>query len=160
MAIIDSLTQVYNRSHLTVSLRSAEARERRFGTPMTIISLDIDHFKSVNDDYGHAAGDHVLQRVVEVLTSRLRDSDQVFRVGGEEFLVLLEGTPESQGVKVADELRQRVASTEILPERPVTVSLGVAQLQRGEDIDNWLKRGDERLYRAKNRGRNMVVGEL
>ena len=158
MAIVDPLTQVYNRSHLGSCLKSAQSRARRLGTPMTLVSLDIDHFKSVNDTYGHAAGDDVLREVAGLLSRRMRDSDFIFRTGGEEFLVLLEGTVQEKAMGVAEELRHRVMKAELIPGRRVTVSLGVAQLSEGEELEQWLKRSDRRLYQAKSEGRNRVVG--
>lgn len=157
-ATIDPLTGAHNRLQLDIVLTGAFQRAQRYGTPVTLIALDLDHFKSINDSYGHHAGDQVLRRVATLLKSRLRFTDTIFRTGGEEFLVVLDNTPEEPAASVAEELRRRIAEADILGEsRPVTASLGVAQLEADESIEDWLRRSDLRLYSAKEQGRNRVV---
>lgn len=152
--VTDSLTSVFNRSLLASVLDSAISHHSRRGDPMTIIALDVDHFKQVNDTYGHPAGDEVLRTLGEYFLDRCRMTDTVFRTGGEEFVILLWGTTQQQAVVIAEEMREAVTSLEM--PAAVTVSLGVASLRENEDWDSWLKRADESLYEAKARGRNRV----
>jgi diguanylate cyclase (GGDEF)-like protein len=157
-AISDSLTGLQNRMLLASTLDQAMEQSRRTGTPMTLLGLDLDGFKAINDTQGHAAGDAVLRRVADILRTRIRRSDTAFRVGGEEFLVLLHGTDREKGREVAEDLRATVESQEILPGQPVTISIGVAAFSGEEDSERWMKRCDENLYGAKAQGRNLVVG--
>lgn len=157
MATLDPLTQVNNRLQLDLVLRAAQARYRRSQTPATLVALDIDHFKQINDRFGHAAGDLVLKQIATLLRTRLRATDTIFRTGGEEFLVLLELTPLGPAVEVAEQLRRRVADAQLLAEAPVTISLGVAQLEPDESLDTWIQRSDALLYHAKQTGRNRVA---
>lgn len=156
-ALVDPLTGAYNRRHLEICLRAAVERLRRYQTPCTLLALDVDHFKRINDQLGHDAGDQVLRAVVELLTGRLRQIDLVFRTGGEEFVVLLGDTELTDALLVAEELRRSVANSRLLADWRVTVSTGVASLEACEECESWLKRGDLSLYQAKRSGRNRVV---
>lgn len=158
LAVTDPLTGLLNRTLLRSTLEEAIHQNNRTGVSMTLLTLDLDRFKSINDTLGHDAGDVVLQGVSELLKKRTRRTDKVFRPGGEEFLVLLYGTEIENGVKVAEELRGAIALLSLLSDRTVTVSIGVATLLAGESWTEWLKRSDENLYRAKSGGRNRVVG--
>lgn len=155
-AVTDPLTQVYNRLQLDHYLRQAQARTTRYQFAHTLLALDIDHFKSINDQHGHAAGDEVLRRLSQILRERTRESDLVFRTGGEEFLILLENTRLDEGASVAEQIRALIESS-LLCSRTVTVSVGVAELAATESVENWLQRADQRLYQAKAAGRNRVV---
>lgn len=157
MAVIDPLTQVHNRVNMDLILNCARARSHRHDIPTTILALDIDHFKAINDQFGHAIGDRVLREVASLLKGRIRKTDVIFRTGGEEFLILLDNTRPPDACRVADQLRALVAGAALLPARSVTVSLGLAELRPEESVDEWLKRADRHLYEAKNRGRNQVV---
>jgi len=156
-AVTDPLTGVLNRVLLQSSLVQAIQQNKRTGVPMTLVAIDLDHFKTINDTLGHNAGDKVLRGVGDLLTKRCRLVDKVFRLGGEEFLTLLYGTDVENGCRVAEELRQAVASASIIRGHNVTASLGVATLQSGEDWDEWLGRSDAKLYEAKVQGRDRVV---
>ena len=156
-AITDSLTGLYNRSILNSTLETAVQQNRRAKTPMTIILLDMDHFKVINDTLGHFSGDMVLSGISELLQQRIRSSDKIFRIGGEEFLVLLHNTDRQSGMDIAEEIRARAESLELLPDHIVTLSAGVATLEPEEDWLGWMKRCDANLYRAKSNGRNQVV---
>ncbi|PZD72425.1 putative diguanylate cyclase AdrA [Acaryochloris thomasi RCC1774] len=156
-AATDPLTGLLNRTLLEETLEQATAQSHRTGVAMTLAALDIDHFKSINDTFGHAAGDQVLRRIGQLLQGRVRRVDKVFRLGGEELLVLLYGTGGKNGSSVAEELREAIAALELLPDRPVTVSIGLATLYPQENWKLWLKRSDENLYQAKAMGRNRVV---
>lgn len=156
-AVTDTLTGLFNRMLLAESLEQAIEQSRRDKLPMTLLSLDIDHFKAINDSLGHDAGDAVLRGIGELLHRRTRRVDKVFRLGGEEFLVLLHGSDGQGARRVAEELLGAVAAHTFLPERAVTVSIGVATLGADEDYRAWMQRVDEQLYRAKSAGRNQVA---
>jgi len=156
-AITDALTGLRNRTLLRSTLEQALEQSHRSRTPMTLLALDLDHFKEVNDTLGHDAGDDVLRRVAAMLQARIRRADQVFRIGGEEFLVLLHGTGEDMGKQFAEELRCAIESLAIPSQQPITVSIGIANLRTSEDWKGWMKRADENLYRAKSEGRNRVI---
>lgn len=128
------------------------------GAVVAACIVDIDHFKRVNDGHGHAAGDRVLQAVARALAGAVRSEDLVARLGGEEFLVLLPGTPPAGAAQVAERLRQAVAALEDLPQR-VTVSVGVACCHRDESAGELVARADAALYRAKEQGRDRVVAD-
>ncbi len=156
-AITDQLTGLLNRALLQSNLEQSIQYNNRSGEPMTILILDLDHFKDVNDTYGHDTGDIALKRFAEVLKERFRGTDKVFRLGGEEFLVLLYATNSVQSANIAEELRNEVSTLKLIPNKSITVSIGVAGLRPSESWTTWMKRCDENLYRAKAEGRNRVV---
>ena len=157
LAATDTLTGLFNRTILYQSLEQAIEQKKRKDIDMTIITFDIDHFKTINDTYGHDVGDNVLQDLGTLLNQRVRRSDRVFRLGGEEFMVLLFGADLEEGQEVAEDLRSMIESTSFLAQHPITVSLGVATLLANENLADWVKRSDEHLYIAKSSGRNKVV---
>ncbi|AWK88272.1 GGDEF domain-containing response regulator [Azospirillum thermophilum] len=161
MATTDPLTGLWNRRRFLELAEGELARLRRYGRPVSVLMLDIDHFKSINDGYGHAAGDEALCRVAELCRLELRDTDHLGRLGGEEFAIALPETGLGRAVEVADRLRQHLAAMEVQTDGTflrLTVSIGVAAC-RLEDvsIDRALGRADRALYDAKHRGRNRVV---
>lgn len=151
-AVTDELTGLHNRRYFTEQLVSAMANAKRHGEPLSCVMFDIDHFKSVNDTWGHAHGDVVLQVVARLARASVRAGDIVARVGGEEFVVLLPRCAYHDAVRRADELRSIVAASDV----GVTISLGVA-VWEGESPDRWLASIDRALYRAKDAGRNMFA---
>ena len=157
LAVTDPLTGLFNRSLLRSTLEHAIEQHNRKGESMTILAMDLDRFKSINDTKGHDAGDMVLRGVGEFLGKRFRRIDKVFRTGGEEFLALLHGTDLDNGNNIAEELRIRIETQSFAPAQQITVSIGVAVYQPGEDWKEWMKRADQNLYRAKIEGRNRVV---
>lgn len=157
-ATIDPLTGALNRRQLEEFIETAIAQHGRSGAPASVLILDLDHFKSINDEYGHAIGDAVLKDVVTAISSRNRRADRLFRIGGEEFLLLLPDTGQSAAIGVAETMRQLIESGPLVPERTVTVSIGVSELSPGDTMESWLKRADDALYRAKQQGRNVVEG--
>lgn len=159
MAITDKLTGLHNRMLLTESLEQAIHQADRTDTPHALIIMDVDHFKKINDEFGHDTGDHVLVQLGEFLKNSLRESDKVFRIGGEEFLVLLYNTDEANSIDIAEKIRQGIENLPIIPGRPVTVSIGVAGLGSLRNWKQWMKRCDMNLYEAKNNGRNKVVSK-
>jgi len=156
----DSLTGVANRRHFDERLAAEVARAERYGHPLCLLLLDLDHFKRINDSHGHGAGDIVLRRAARIMAASARSTDFVARIGGEEFAVLL---PEQDGAgarAVAENLRGLVAgldNTDIAADLRVTASLGVAVLRPGEGRDSLLRRADAALYEAKNAGRDRVM---
>jgi diguanylate cyclase (GGDEF)-like protein len=156
-AATDPLTGLLNRALLRETLQLAIQQSNRAQVPMTLLTLDLDHFKSINDTHGHDAGDAVLHAVGELLHKRTRRVDTVFRLGGEEFLALLYSTDGANALGVAEALRIAICAAPLYRDCSVTVSIGVATHQAGEDWRAWMKRSDQNLYNAKAAGRNRVV---
>ena len=156
---VDSLTGVYNRRRLFEVIKEESSRYSRSPGSFSICLLDIDHFKQVNDTYGHQAGDAILQAVAQCVASDLRTIDCFGRYGGEEFLMVLPQTPLDGARVKAERVRARVASLrfpQISDDFRITVSIGVAEYHNGEDTDDTLLRSDRALYQAKDAGRNAV----
>lgn len=157
LATIDSLTGAINRRHFFERAAEHLAMNRRRLSPLTVLAADIDHFKAINDNRGHAGGDVALKHFADTCRHELRPLDLFARLGGEEFAVLLPDTSASGGMAVAERLRAAVAA--LAPEAggPMTVSIGVAEVPAGaETIDATLAAADAALYRAKANGRNRV----
>ena len=167
LSITDALTGAYNRRYLMEQLPRELERCRRYGYPLTVLMCDIDHFKVINDDQGHAAGDDVLQQFAERAQKSIRsNSDWVARYGGEEFLMVLPETPHAAGMVVAEKIRSIIAATGFVTPAgniPVTVSFGVASTgSEGPDVsltvDTLIRVADECLYQSKQEGRNRTTG--
>lgn len=162
MALTDPLTGLANRSRLDEVFRPELAGFRRHGTPLALLMVDIDHFKSVNDRYGHEAGDAVLCRVARLMVTRVRPSDWVCRLGGEEFCILLGESTLDDARHVAEDLRRLAEGMDCVHAGcviPLSISIGVAELGAdGADLPELLHAADERLYAAKRNGRNRVHG--
>ncbi len=154
----DRLTGVQNRRKCEETLTNEVARAARYETPLAVILFDVDHFKQVNDSYGHEAGDDVLKGIARRVQQALRQSDLLFRFGGEEFLVVAPNTGPDGATTLAEKLRTAVAQTDFPPAGSITVSLGVSVFQRGDHERSLVKRADDALYEAKRAGRNRVVG--
>jgi diguanylate cyclase (GGDEF)-like protein len=156
MASIDALTGAENRRALENELEIAIAGFRRDGRPVALALIDLDHFKKINDRFGHEEGDRVLQVFVRVVQASVRRTDRLYRYGGEEFVLLMPGTDEL-GLELAmSHLRSQIRSGLRVRGEPVTVSIGGAILGVGETRDRWLTRADDALYRAKDSGRNRL----
>ncbi|MAL95571.1 MAG: hypothetical protein CME40_10885 [Haliea sp.] len=155
----DHLTAIPNRRCFFEVLDNAVAVASRYQQPLSVLAMDIDHFKRVNDRYGHGGGDRVLVRVAGVLRDELRKADLVGRLGGEEFGVLLPMTPLPAAEAIAERLRQTVERLEfggMYPGLGVTCSIGVAEHRAGDGGDALLLAADQALYQAKSEGRNRV----
>lgn len=158
LAVTDTLTGVWNRRHGT-ELLTADLSARRPGQALSLLMLDIDHFKTINDTFGHQAGDHVLIEVASRLRRSLRGNDMVARWGGEEFVVLLRDCVLSDALRLAEDIRAAIAEVPFGTMGSITASFGVAEVRDGEDLTTWVGRADQALYRAKRSGRNEVVAE-
>jgi diguanylate cyclase (GGDEF)-like protein len=157
----DRLTGLYNRGHWEASLKAAYARHQRYGNALSLVMLDIDHFKRVNDTYGHQAGDKVIEQVARLLHEHVRESDVAGRYGGEEFGVVLSDTDSAGGQIFAERLRKAVEASLVQyngQDIRFTVSLGVADLsQPANDHAELIARADQALYTSKKTGRNRVT---
>ena len=161
MATTDALTGLMNRRAFIASMESELSRSRRYNYSLTLLLLDVDHFKQVNDRRGHAAGDRVLAAIGNHLRSSLRRSDLAARWGGEEFVVALTSTPLDGGHLTAERMREALAALVIADDKgetiPVTASIGVAFFKAGDSLDSLLDRADRAMYAAKSAGRNRVT---
>ncbi|MDZ7668950.1 MAG: GGDEF domain-containing protein [Gammaproteobacteria bacterium] len=156
LAFRDPLTGALNRRQMASLLQQAVEDLQRHGHPASLACFDLDYFKKVNDKLGHEAGDQVLRNLVSTVQNRIRGVDSLFRLGGEEFAVLLRNTSLANGMSFAESLRDLIEQAPLLQEQPVTVSIGVAECCENESVDDWLRRADEALYEAKGAGRNRV----
>ncbi|MBI5330404.1 MAG: diguanylate cyclase [Betaproteobacteria bacterium] len=159
LSVTDALTGVFNRLGMTRRIRELTSGAARFGHPLSVLLLDLDLFKQVNDQHGHPAGDAVLRRFAEVVSLNLRASDIFGRWGGEEFLVVSPYLDLEGAKKMAEKLRTAVAETAFEPNIRITASIGVARYRHLEAAFEMLERADRALYRAKGQGRNCVVSE-
>ncbi|MFZ2298276.1 MAG: sensor domain-containing diguanylate cyclase [Aquabacterium sp.] len=157
LAHTDALTGLNNRRAYDQQLAREWRRVQRNGAPLSVLLVDADHFKAVNDQHGHAVGDHVLRVLAGVLQESAREIDVAARVGGEEFAVLLADTDATSAAGVAERIRSQIAQAEAMPVAGVTVSIGVATLLAEERPDSLQHRADQALYMAKSQGRNRVV---
>ena len=154
-SIKDSLTQTYNRRHLSRLLSDCFILKKSQGKPFSCIFADIDHFKSINDRYGHEAGDRVLQQFADVLLHECRSSDSIVRYGGEEFLMVLGNTRASEAGTIAERIRSHVETMEMNGISPgITCSFGITEAGEDDSEDSLIKRADMLLYQAKEEGRN------
>lgn len=161
LASVDSMTDTLARRRFFELADVEFSRSKRYSNPLSVLMLDIDHFKSVNDNYGHAAGDKILVEVSRLFKEAMRDIDFIGRIGGEEFAVCLPETPTNGAFLVAERMRQSVENETVEVEGQkisVAVSIGIAQLSAGDnDFSALLNRADQALYQAKNTGRNKVI---
>lgn len=157
LSVTDPLTELANRRHLMDYLGQAWRRCQRYATICSVIMVDIDHFKKINDHYGHDQGDVVLKALAEQMKSMVRDVDLVARLGGEEFVIVLQEAPAEVAYALAERLR--VAATQLVFAHipaGISCSYGVAQMETTEGVDWLLKQADDALYHAKHSGRNRV----
>jgi diguanylate cyclase (GGDEF)-like protein len=152
----DPLTGAGNRRALDEKLLEVCAARTRSNTPSSLLLIDIDNFKEINDEFGHAIGDQILIRLTEIIELRIRVTDSLYRIGGEEFVVVIEGQAKDKARRMAEQLRTLVEANELAPEGSVTISLGVAELAIGESPGEWMRRADLALYESKRSGRNQT----
>jgi diguanylate cyclase (GGDEF)-like protein len=155
-ATVDKLTQIYNRRKLEETIEAEIERAKRYDSPLSLIMLDIDDFKHVNDTYGHQIGDDVLKAVADILKNNIRLSDTAGRWGGEEFIVVVPETTSDNARELAEKVRKLIATFPVAGSCTITISLGLTQLLLSDTFDSFLKRVDDALYQAKRRGKNRV----
>jgi two-component system, cell cycle response regulator len=161
MTIVDGLTQIHNKRYFLEFLDREMARCSRYERPLSLVMFDMDHFKSINDSYGHLAGDYVLKRVAELIGKHVRKEELFARYGGEEFAIIM---PETTGKKAGifcEKIRRMIEECPIVYEQkeiPITISLGIAVMGSHREPLHFIKAADDRLYKAKHAGRNRAVG--
>lgn len=154
LAITDVLTSVYNRRHTMERLEDEIEKSKRYENPLSVMMIDVDHFKRINDEFGHLSGDMVLKKIAESINKTLRDFDIVGRFGGEEFLVILPNTAIDDAFSAAERIRKNVEDLKLSKKDvSISVSIGVCQWS-GDDLKNLLSEADRLLYSAKSNGRN------
>jgi len=161
--VIDPLTRCYNRRAMDEFFDQAIANSRRYGSDLSVVMFDLDHFKKVNDTYGHQAGDSVLRAVSQTILSTIRKCDYLVRYGGEEFVLIMPATKLIRAVDVADRLRRIIENLAIQCDGTrirVTASFGVAELKKDHDKSHLFREIDKRLYDAKAKGRNRIVPDF
>ena len=157
LALTDPLTGAFNRRYLLPQAERNLADYRRYTRLSTLIMIDIDHFKAVNDRFGHDVGDFVLKALVRLVDDRIRGVDMLYRLGGEEFVVMLTEVGAASATKVAEELRVTLSELNVLPSGHITVSLGICDVTSVTSGEEWLRKVDEALYSAKAAGRNRIA---
>jgi len=161
LTTVDGLTQIFNKRYFTENVEREISRAHRYGRALTLTMFDIDHFKQINDTFGHLAGDHVLKQLASLVRTKIRREDVFARYGGEEFAILLPEVPLKSASTTAEKIRKLVEEHPFRFEDetiPVTVSLGCATLTKDlQDTSALIKAADDRLYAAKHAGRNRVV---
>jgi diguanylate cyclase len=157
---VDTLTNVYNRSAYEIKISQAIRNFRQFKFSTALFVIDIDFFKRINDEFGHKAGDEVLRSISDTLKSNIRESDFLFRYGGEEFVIIMQKVERANAIKLAEKLRTSVEKDYLVYKEKklaVTISIGVSFLKEGDEESNLFENADKALYRAKTTGRNRVV---
>jgi len=152
----DSLTKLYNRRKYEAELKKEIARAKRYNTPLSLALLDADHFKKINDTFGHATGDKTLKNIAEAITLHIRENDIASRWGGEEFALIFPGTTLEGAEATAEKIRNCIAETPIKNQESVTCSVGLTQLTSSDTYDLLVRRLDRALYDAKASGRNCI----
>ena len=152
----DPLTGIGNRRAMKQKLDEVIASRSRTNRNCCLLMLDLDHFKKVNDLHGHAKGDEILIKLTEIIEIRIRATDNIYRIGGEEFVVVIEDQNLENASRLAEQLRTIVEANELAPKSSVTISIGVAQHVQGESAESWMSRADNALYAAKDSGRNQT----
>lgn len=156
---LDPLTEIFNRRELEKQIKELQYIHSRYSVPASILMLDLDHFKEINDNYGHEVGDKVLIQTVNIIKNRLRQSDLFFRYGGEEFVILLPNTAIRHAECLAHFFRKLISEATILSVKKVTISIGISNIIADEKWEECLSRADKNLYQAKNNGRNCCFSE-
>lgn len=154
--LLDELTGIKNRKAYNLKIKSLLAVFKRYQTPFSIISIDIDDFKHINDTYGHDIGDKVLQKFSALIEANIRQTDHLFRVGGEEFVILSEARKKSEVITLAEKIRTLVANKTLILDISVTISLGICEVKIGDNENTIAKRVDTLLYHSKSCGKNIV----
>jgi diguanylate cyclase (GGDEF)-like protein len=158
MAVTDSLTGLYVRRYFLVKLQEELHRAERYDNILSVVMADLDHFKNINDTYGHDAGDRVLKTIGKFLQQNIRDVDMVARYGGEEFVIMIPEAANDAAHILSERLRKQMSELRIEDLPPITISLGIATYPfDGSDLADLIKKADAAMYAAKRDGRNRVV---
>ena len=158
---IDDLTKLNNRKSYNENIEKLFSQYKRYKTPFSIIMYDIDNFKNINDEYGHSVGDDVLVEMSKLIKSHIRDSDYIFSVGGEEFIILLTETQIDKAKLAAEKIRYSVENDlKTINNHQITISIGLTEVQEDDTIDKIYIRVDELMYKSKNSGKNIVNTDL
>lgn len=163
LTITDGLTGIPNKRHFCELLKREVARARRRDRSLWVVMLDIDHFKQINDTYGHVTGDHLLRKLAQLLAAEVRVEEAMARFGGEEFAVVLPEADASEVRTFCERIRGLVEEHHIVfdhEQHRMTISLGASSLQPGQEVDDLIRAADEQLYRAKNAGRNRACVDV
>ena len=162
LAITDDLTKLYNSRHFYSQLENEIHRYNRYQRPLSLLMIDVDFFKALNDTCGHLVGDRILNQIAQLIVSCLRHLDTAYRYGGEEFTVILPETPCDSAMRVAERINQVVHDEVADPasDKKISVSIGVTQFSSGETINEFIRRADQAMYMAKEAGRNRTVSLL
>ncbi len=155
-AATDPLTALYNRAKFNEIVALELEQFRRAALPASLIICDVDHFKNVNDTFGHLFGDKALQLIAHAIRTNIRSSDTAARWGGEEFIILLPNTPLENALLVAEKIRQAIEAAEFQKTLRLTASFGAAELRKHDNASSWFRRADEALFQAKEQGKNRV----
>jgi len=156
-SLLDELTKVKNRKAYNLKINSLLAAFKRYQTPFSIISIDIDDFKVINDNFGHDVGDKVLRNFSTLIETNIRETDHLFRIGGEEFVILSESKTKVDAVKLAKKLCLTVAGKALFSDISITISLGICEVATGDSPNSIAKRVDTLLYQSKSNGKNIVT---
>ncbi|MCH6266586.1 GGDEF domain-containing protein [Neobacillus citreus] len=159
LTIVDSLTGLYNRRYFDLSMEKTIPFSQRINCPLSLIMIDIDHFKNINDKYGHLCGDEALKHIADIIKRNVRTSDAYVRFGGEEFAIILPNTDLGECKILAEHLRKDVNQSDFTYHQahiPISISLGIS-LFKGENVEGFIEKADKALYTAKENGRNQVV---
>jgi diguanylate cyclase (GGDEF)-like protein len=156
LARTDGLTGAYNRIKFAELIEQEIERFKRYGMPLSIMMFDLDHFKNINDTFGHAVGDSILKKVTDIVVENKRKLDYIVRWGGEEFMMIASETALGQAAILAERIRKMIEDYRFETAGKITMSLGVTHFKEGDTVDTLIKRADDALYSAKRNGRNRV----
>ena len=158
-SVLDPLTKCYNKKGIELLTEKFLEEFLRYGFPLSVMMLDIDFFKKVNDKYGHLAGDYVLKEVANIIKNTIRKSDFCGRFGGEEFIIVLPNTKLSGAMRLAERIRENIQNHQFIFNNQkinITISIGITTASKSDSLFSLIQRADEALYEAKNKGRNRV----
>lgn len=160
LTLIDQLTNAYNRKAFDHTMIEVLSLYKRYKTPFSLIIFDIDDFKKINDSYGHIAGDKVLKKLVKLINKNIRKTDTLYRIGGEEFIIVCKNTSQDDTFKVAEKIRTEIEeSLSIIENHTITASIGITGVLDGDNADSIYSRVDKNLYHSKNTGKNKITGD-
>lgn len=156
LATIDELTQVFNRTKFQEVIKIELERAKRYNHPLSMLMFDIDHFKAINDTYGHSVGDYVLQTLAQIAKENLREIDYLVRWGGEEFIIIAPETDLGRAKALAERIRTAIENYRFDQAGKITISFGVTEFKENDTEDTFIRRADDAMYKAKEKGRNRV----